>query len=178
MRERAIPTGREAHFGPQELIVTKTDTKGRIMYANEVFLRVAGYTEPEVLGVAHSLIRHPDMPRVVFHLLWKTIQTGSEIFAYVKNMARNGDHYWVLAHVTPSYDRDGVLVGYHSNRRKPHPRSIAAIEPVYEALLREERRHSDLRQGIAAAEKLLMAELDQKGLTYPELVFALWEDSV
>ena len=103
-RPTAAPTGRERMFGEDEIIVSKTDLKGRITYANSVFLRVAGYAEEDVLGQPHSMIRHPGMPRAVFKLLWETIAGGREIFAYVKNMARDGDHYWVFAHVTPSFD--------------------------------------------------------------------------
>jgi PAS domain S-box-containing protein len=81
------PTGRERTWGDEEIIVSKTDLKGIITYANRTFLNVAGYTEEEVLGKPHNMIRHPDMPRCVFKLLWDTIESGNEIFAYVKNMA-------------------------------------------------------------------------------------------
>jgi PAS domain S-box-containing protein len=110
------PTGRERTWGDEELIVSKTDLKGIITYANRTFLSVAGYTEQEILGKPHSIIRHPDMPRCVFKLLWDTIESGNEIFAYVKNMAKNGDHYWVFAHVTPTLDAHGNIIGYHANR--------------------------------------------------------------
>ena len=103
-RPTVAPTGRERVFGEDEIIVSKTDLQGRITYANSVFLRVAGYAEEDVLGQPHSMIRHPGMPRAVFKLLWETIAGGREIFAYVKNLARDGDHYWVFAHVTPSFD--------------------------------------------------------------------------
>ena len=119
LRRPVRPTGVERTFGQDEIIVSKTDLKGRITYANRVFLQVAGYTEREVLGAPHSLIRHPDMPRSVFQLLWDTIQGGREVFAYVVNLAKNGDHYWVLAHVTPTFDDAGKIVGYHSMRRLP-----------------------------------------------------------
>ena len=108
------PSGRERHFKPEELIVSKTDLKGHITYANEVFLRLSDYSEGEVLGKPHALIRHPDMPRSVFKLMWDRISSGHEIFAYVVNMASNGDHYWVYAHVTPSFDANHKVIGYHS----------------------------------------------------------------
>ena len=98
-RPTAAPTGRERMFGEDEIIVSKTDLQGKITYANSVFLRVVGYAEEDVLGQPHSMIRHPGMPRAVFKLLWETIAGGREIFAYVKNMARDGDHYSVFAHV-------------------------------------------------------------------------------
>ncbi|HMO11052.1 MAG TPA: PAS domain-containing protein, partial [Actinotalea sp.] len=111
-----MPTGVERTFGADEIIVSKTDPKGRITYANQVFLRVSGYREDEVVGQPHSIVRHPDMPRAVFALLWETIQAGREIFAYINNLAADGAHYWVFAHVTTSR-AGGALVGYHSNRR-------------------------------------------------------------
>ena len=91
-KERKI-TGKERFFADDELIVSKTDLKGRITYANNLFLEIADYSEKEVLGQPHSLIRHPDMPRSIFKLLWDTIQGGSEIFAYVINGTKFGDHY-------------------------------------------------------------------------------------
>ena len=112
-------TGVERTFGTDEIIVSKTDTKGRIIYANEVFLRLAGFSEREIIGQPHSIIRHPAMPRCVFKLLWDTISSGKECFAYVLNRSKNGDHYWVLAHVTPTFDSKGTIVSYHSNRRNP-----------------------------------------------------------
>ena len=77
------------------------------------------------MGQPHSIIRHPDMPRAVFKLLWDTVIEGREIFAYVKNKAKNGDFYWVFAHVTPSYDNDRRIIGFHSNRRVPDPKVVA-----------------------------------------------------
>src|SRR5689334_2578922 len=98
---RTRPTGVERTFGADEIIVTKTDPRGVITYANEVFLRVSALTEAEAAGQPHSIIRHPDMPRAVFKLLWDTLGERQEIFAYVKNLAADGAHYWVFAHVTP-----------------------------------------------------------------------------
>jgi PAS domain S-box-containing protein len=170
---RIEPTGRESPFGDEEIIVSKTDLKGRITYANDVFLRVSGYSAEETLGAPHSIIRHPQMPRCVFKLLWETIEAKGEIFAYVLNMAKNGDHYWVFAHVTPSFDAAGSVVGYHSNRRKPDAAQIARIEPVYRALLDEERRAEDRKQGMHLAHETLAAMLKEKGVSYDQFVFAI-----
>ena len=79
--DRTQLTGHERTFAPDEFIVSKTDVKGHITYANEVFLRISGFDEEEVIGAPHSLVRHPDMPRCVFKLLWETIQAKKEIFA-------------------------------------------------------------------------------------------------
>ena len=132
MSQRVEPTKNEVFFDTEGIIVSKTDRQGRILYANDLFLSVAGYTESEVLGKPHSLIRHPEMPRAVFKLLWDTIDSGSEIFAYVKNITKAGDYYWVIAHVTPSFNDRGDIVGYHSNRRCPTRESVEFITPIYQ----------------------------------------------
>jgi len=167
------PTDAERSFGENEVIVSKTDLKGRITYANDVFLRVALYAERDVLGEPHSIVRHPDMPRSVFKLLWDSIEAGNEIFAYVKNMAKNGDFYWVFAHVTPSFDTDNKVIGYHSNRRRPEASAIAKIEPIYKTLLDEENRHDDRKLGMNKAFDLLLSMLKEQGVGYDEFVFSL-----
>ena len=167
------PTGRERTFGQDEIIVTKTDLKGRVTYANEVFLRVAGFDEDEALGEAHNLIRHPEMPACVFQLLWDTISAGREMFGYVLNLAKNGDHYWVYAHITPTFDENGNIIGYHSNRRWPEPSALEKIKPLYAALLAEERRHANKKDGIAASRQLFAAFLGEQGMPYEELVWSL-----
>ena len=174
MARRDVPlTGVERFFEPDEVIVSKTDLKGRITYANRVFQRVAGYGEEELLGQPHSIVRHPDMPRCVFKLLWDTLGAGQEIFAYVVNRARNGDHYWVLAHVTPVRDRGGRIVGYHSSRRVPARPAVEAAAGLYKALRAEEARHVSPKDGMAAAGALLTAILRDKGVSYDEFVLSL-----
>lgn len=170
---RVVPTGRESAFAAHEMIVSKTDLKGRITYANDVFLRVSGYRATEIIGQPHSIIRHPDMPRCVFKLLWETIEAKGEIFAYVNNMAKNGDHYWVFAHVTPSFDAGGKVVGYHSNRRKPDAAQVAKIAPLYKSLLDEERRAADRKLGMQRSYDQLFATLTARGVPYDEFVFAV-----
>ena len=167
------PTSVERFFDADDIIVSKTDLKGRITYANPTFCRIAGYDEDELLGQPHSIIRHPDMPRCVFKLLWDTLEQRREIFAYVKNMARNGDFYWVFAHVTPSYGATGEVVGYHSNRRVPDRRVVAAIEPLYAELLREEQSHRNGKDALAAGYRRLLDFVTTKNMSYDELIFAL-----
>jgi PAS domain S-box-containing protein len=167
------PSGVERTFAADDVIVSKTDTKGIITYANDVFLEVAGLTEEQVIGAPHSVIRHPAMPRAVFKLLWDTVSKGEEIFAYVVNMAANGDHYWVFAHVTPSFDRDGGITGYHSNRRVPDRSAIAVIEPLYAQLRAIEERASDRARGLQESFDTVVKLLRDKGLTYDEFIFSL-----
>lgn len=167
------PTGRERTFGVDEVIVSKTDLKGKITYANEVFCRIALYRLEELFGAPHSIVRHPDMPRCVFKLLWDTISAGQEIFAYVKNMARTGDHYWVFAHVTPTFGPTGEIVGYHSNRRCPTRSAIQAVEPLYRSLLEIERSHASGPAGLTASLHAVSELLASKGVTYDEFIFSI-----
>jgi PAS domain S-box-containing protein len=171
--QRPSPTNRERTFAENEIIVSKTDLKGRITYVNDIFCNVGLYDEEEVLGQPHSIVRHPEMPRAVFHLLWQRIQNGEEIFAYVKNMAKNGDYYWVLAHVTPSRDLQGRIDGYHSNRRLPQREALNQVEPLYRRLLEIENSHPDRKQGMQLAAAQLQKVLDDAGQSYDEFLFGL-----
>ncbi len=172
-RSLVAPTGHERSFGEDEIIVSKTDVAGRITYANHVFLRVSGYMEDEVLGAPHSLIRHPDMPRAVFKLAWDRLLDGHEVFAYVNNMAINGDHYWVLAHMTPTFGRDGGIVGFHSNRRVPDRAKVNAVLPLYETLRTEEGRYPDRALGLRASTALLDRTLASLGKSYDAWLWTL-----
>lgn len=173
MSKRPTPTSREIAFAQDDIIVSKTDPKGRITYANDVFCKVSGYAEHELLGQPHSLVRHPDMPRSVFQLLWQRIAGGEEIFAYVKNLARCGGSYWVFAHVTPSFGSDGSIVGYHSNRRSPDQAAIQRIEPIYRELLGIEAARPDRKAGQQAGVRRLEEMLAEAGASYDELVFGI-----
>src|SRR6266536_14624 len=167
------PTGIECPFGEEALIVSKTDLKGRITYANDVFMRLSKFPLHELMGAPHNLIRHPDMPRCVFKLLWDTIEAKQEIFAYVINMARDGDHYWVFTHVTPTFDANRNIVGYHSNRRRPDRAQIEKVKPLYAALLAEEAKHNNRKDGMLRSYDLLLRTLKSQGLEYDEFVFAI-----
>jgi PAS domain S-box-containing protein len=167
------PTNNERFFKADEIIVSKTDLTGRIVYANEVFIRISGFSESELLGQQHSIIRHPDMPRAVFKLLWDKIQGQEEIFAYVKNIAKNGDHYWVLAHVTPSHDLRGQVVGFHSNRRVADREALKRVVPLYAELLRIEAGHRNGKEALAASTRHLLDFVNAKQISYDELVLSL-----
>ncbi len=174
LHRTVTPTGQERSFETDEIIVSKTDLQGRITYANRVFLRVSGFDEEEILGAPHSVIRHPEMPRCVFKLLWDTLSAGKEIFAYVNNLAKNGDNYWVFAHVTPSFDASGALTGYHSNRRVPERAVLdQTVVPLYRSLLATERQAPDRKLGLADSHQQLLDLLKEKGMDYDELVFSL-----
>lgn len=167
------PTDEEIKFEENEIIVSKTDIKGRLVYVNDVFARVAEMSTAEVIDQPHNIIRHPDMPRVIFKLLWEAIAAGEEIFAYVKNMSKTGKYYWVIAHVTPSYDETGQVNGYHSNRRSPSKKSVDEISKIYEQLLGEEQKHSNAKTGLEASYKMFVEMLKGQGKSYSEFVWSV-----
>jgi len=172
-RRTTEPVDEEITFSADEIIVSKTDLQGRILYANDVFCRVAEMSTKDVIGKPHNIIRHPDMPRAIFKLLWDTLTQQKEIFAYVKNMSTTGKYYWVIAHVTPTLDHTGATSGYHSNRRVPGKKGIDAVVPLYAKLLAEEKRHSDHRQALAAGSAMLSNFLKETGKPYDEFIWSI-----
>lgn len=173
MSIRPQPTQHEKILGENDFIVSKTDLKGVITYGNRIFIEISGYPEHELLGAPHSILRHPDMPRAVFKLLWDTIQAKREINAYVKNLAKDGSFYWVFANITPSCDSSGIPIGYYSVRRKPRSEAIQAVSPLYRAMLEAERKAGDGQAGMKASSAILHQALEQKGVSYEEFVFGL-----
>ena len=139
-RKDIVPTQTERLMREGDFIVSKTDTKGIITYGNPIFIEFSGYTEEELIGSQHNIIRHPDMPRSAFKLAWDTIQSGKEFFAYVKNMSKDGSYYWVFTHITPDFDQSRRIVGYTSVRRYPKRSAIEALTPVYKLMLDAERQ--------------------------------------
>jgi methyl-accepting chemotaxis protein len=121
-------------------IVSKTDLKGTITYINEDFLRVSGFTQEELLGSSHNIVRHPDMPPEAFADLWKSLKEGRPWTGLVKNRCKNGDFYWVLANATPYYE-NAQLAGYLSVRSKPTQEQINVAEAAYR-LFREGKAHN------------------------------------
>ncbi|MCP4324804.1 MAG: PAS domain S-box protein [Psychromonas sp.] len=109
--------GKDITWDNQQVIVSKTDLKGRITYANRVFMKITGYHEEDLIGTQHNIIRHPLMPRGVFKYMWEQLKKGDEFFAFVVNSTAHNDHYWVFAHITPTKDVRGKVNGYYSVRR-------------------------------------------------------------
>lgn len=158
----------ELTFGDEQFIVSKTDLKGNITYGNSLFIAMSGYSELELIDQPHNILRHEDMPAIVFKLLWSRIREGKEIFAYVKNKTKNGDFYWVFAHVTPSFDTNRQISNYHSVRRKPTQKALDVIKPLYSMLLQKEKTG-----GIGASEATLNQILKDKGMSYDEFILSL-----
>lgn len=165
--------GQEQFFDKSELIVSKTDKGGRITYANKTFLEIAGYTESEVIGKPHNMIRHANMPRAIFDLLWKTVAQGNELFAYVVNSTKHDNYYWVIAHVTPSFS-NGEVVGYHSTRRVPNKSVVQnTIIPLYDRLNKIEQAASSKKEGINKSMNAVLSMLSERGQSYNEFIAGL-----
>lgn len=152
----------------EDFIVSKTDLKGRITYCNQIFMDMAEYREDELLGKPHSIIRHPDMPKAVFRFLWETIPTKQEVFAYVINKTKNNNDYWVYANITASVDVNGKIIDYYSVRRKPNPKAIDVIAPIYKKMVEVEKS-----SGVDTSFKVLTDILKEKGVGYNELIISL-----
>ncbi|WP_346797079.1 methyl-accepting chemotaxis protein [Halomonas sp. Bachu 37] len=146
MRNNQPITQRGVELQENDFLVSRTDLKGRITYANPAFINISGYTNEELIGAAHNLVRHPDMPSAAFANLWQTIQGGESWRGLVKNRCKNGDHYWVDASVTPIVENDEV-VGYASMRIKASAEAIAQAETAYAALREGQGKNLYLDRG-------------------------------
>ncbi len=145
MRNNQPVTQREYQLDDQQLLITRTDTKGRITYANAAFVEVSGFSHEELIGAPHNLVRHPDMPQEAFADLWHTLKRGDTWQGAVKNRRKNGDHYWVHATVTPILE-DGQCLGYTSVRTKIEPNAVETAERGY-ARIRDGRGGLVVRGG-------------------------------
>ena len=164
--KRPTPTNKEIMLNPKRYIVSKTDAKGIIEYANDYFVEVCGYSEEELVGKPHSIVRHPDMPKIVFKMMWDRISNRQNIMAVVKNLAKNGDHYWVITEFEPKVNPITNEIISHTAFRKAAPRkAIEAMEPIYAKLLELEKEG-----GMEASEKFLIGFLEEKKMTYDEFV--------
>lgn len=169
---RPQPKNIEKPVPADRFLVSKTDHRGIITYANPVFVEISGYEEEELIGANHNIVRHPDMPRTVFRILWQTIQSGEECFAFVKNLSKDGSYYWVFAHVTPTFDSGGKIIGYQSDRRPVPKKEVlrTVIEPLY-AKLREIETSSGIDAGIAYLNNLIK---EKEKSEYNEFILSLY----
>lgn len=146
MRVNLPVSNTEYPIGDDTLILSTTDTKGRITYVNPTFIEVSGFSEDELIGKAHNIVRHPDMPPDAFADLWKTLQAGKPWTGLVKNRRKNGDFYWVLGNATPLVE-NGTIVGYLSIRTKPSRELIDKAEPIYRQILEGKAKNIKIENG-------------------------------
>lgn len=172
LAQKIAPRNSEVKLAEDEFIVSKTDPKGKITYVNRIFMGISGFSEPDLLGQPHSIIRHPDMPRAVFKFLWDTLQSGDEFFGYVKNLCKDGRYYWVFANITPDMSSRGDLKGYYSVRRKPSAEGISIIEPIYKRMLEIESQARN-RTTVTESLEYLLAELDRLNENYISMLLRL-----
>jgi PAS domain S-box-containing protein len=156
---KPTPIDEEIVLNPKQYIVSETDAKGKITFANEYFIEVSGYTLSELIGKPHNIVRHPDMPKVVFKLLWETISKGRNINAVVKNLAKDGRYYWIFTEFESIKDSDtGDIIGYHADRKSISKHVLDVIADLYAKLLEIEKEDS-----VEASEKYLISFLKEKG---------------
>ena len=156
---KPTPKDEEIQLDPKRYIVSETDEKGKITFANDYFMEVSGYNQEELIGKNHNIVRHPDMPKVVFKLLWQTIKSGKNINAVVKNLAKDGRYYWIFTEFEIRKDTDtGAIIGYHASRKTISKHVIEIIADLYKELLEIEKKNS-----VEASEKYLVRFLKEKG---------------
>ena len=156
---KPTPIDQQIPLDPKRYIVSETDEKGKITYCNDYFKEVSGYCSDELIGKPHSIVRHPDMPKVVFKLLWQTISVGKNINAVVKNLAKDGRYYWIFTEFEIRKDTDtGKIIGYQASRKDISKHVIEIIADLYNQLLEIEKKSN-----IEESEKYLISFLKDKG---------------
>ncbi len=153
--ERPTPNNNEIEVKPVDIIVSKADEDGDIIYANQIFYKLSGYTKKELTNAPHSILRHPDMPKVIFKYFWSQLKKGNEVHAFVKNMTKDGSFYWVLAYVRPTINPDGSIRNYVSTRKSMNKNARSVIEPLYKKLLDIEKF-----DGVEASQQELLNTLN------------------
>jgi PAS domain S-box-containing protein len=148
------PTDVEHEVKDVDIVVSKGNEAGDITYANPIFFKLAGYTQGELLDKPHSLIRHPDMPKIIFKYLWDMLQAGKDVKAFVKNLSKDGGFYWVIAHVKVATNPDGSFRNYVSTRKAMSKSARAVIEPLYKQLL-EAEKSGGMKESLTVLEAFL-----------------------
>ncbi|MBO9401293.1 PAS domain-containing protein [Shimia sp. R9_3] len=142
----------EVRFPAEKILVSATDQRGVITCVSESFCEIAGYSSDELMGAPHKIVRHPDMPKGVFYLVWETLKAGRPICTYVKNRTKSGDYYWVLAVITITEN------GFLSSRIKPEAELFEKTKKIYSTLLREEAQGLTPEQSAAKFKEMLAEE--------------------
>ena len=162
---RPIAIDEEIKFSKKKFIVSKTDIKGNIIFVNKNFCDVSGYSEEELIGAPHNILRHPDMPRAVFFLVWSSLLRGEPVSGVVKNLAKSGKYYWVIADFDVKKDSDGNIKSLTAFRRAAPQNVIDTMEELYETMLNIEKR-----RGMEGSLAYLEAYLEEHHMTYEEFL--------
>jgi PAS domain S-box-containing protein len=159
--ERPEPTDVEREVTSIDMIVSKGDAEGNITYTNPIFMKISGYTQGELLDKPHAILRHPDMPKVIFKYLWENLHQGKEVIAYVKNLCKDGSYYWIIAQVRVAKNPDGSFRNYVSTRRCITEGAKRTVSDLYAKLLEIEKR-----EGVEASEQALEEFLKSHGQSF------------
>ncbi|HHD82119.1 MAG TPA: PAS domain S-box protein [Campylobacterales bacterium] len=168
---RPIVLDKEIKFSKKKFIVSKTDMEGNIVFVNQSFCDISGYKFEELRGEPHSILRHPDMPKAIFYLMWKSLLAGMEVSAIIKNVAKSGEYYWVIADFSMQRDNYGKLQTLSSFKRAAPEYVSRDIESLYQAMLSAERKG-----GIEASLRFLETFLQERGMSYNEYLEDLVEE--
>ena len=164
-KDRPKPIDEEIQIPKEEVLISVTDPKGIITDANDVFVKVSGYSKEELVGSSHNVIRHPDMPKAMFKIVWDHIMDKENVMAVVKNLAKDGRYYWVVTDFVTTVDADRNIVNYTAYRRPVSDKVKEAVVPLYKALCAIEEV-----AGMEASEKFLKDYFEKLGMTYDEMV--------
>lgn len=162
--EQTPLTGNERILLRSEIISTRTDERGLITFANHKFSDVTGYARDEILGMPHNIIRHPDVPRAVYKVMWDVIKNGEQFFGVTKNRCKNGDYYWTLGYFQPETEHD-TITGYRSTRQGLHDDNLKQeFEELYQNVRQTELKFPRSEQ-IEAGLECLMKQLKRRGFS-------------
>ena len=165
---RPTPSDRELEWDKTKQLLSKTDAKGNILYANEAFIDVCGYDDFELMDKNHNLLRHPDMPKVIFKLLWENLARNRECSMIVKNMSKTGRYYWVYNDITSTTDNDDNV--FFTGKQKAVPADVIAqhVEVLYRKLLQVEKA-----SGTQSSENYLIGFLEERNKSYVQYINGL-----
>ena len=158
-----LKTKHEIKCAYKEVIVSRTDTKGHIIYYNSIFSKVNGLNGASIINQPHNIIRHPDMPKTIFNIVWKIILKGLPIQAVVKNKTKDNKYYWTILEWKPQRDKNNKLISFVAEGKQAPEKVIEIIEPLYKMLYDIEKEH-----GMQNALLYLHSYLDEKGMTYSQ----------
>ena len=164
-KDRPNPINEEIIIPDDQVLISVTDPKGNIIEANDIFAKVSGYSEDELVGSSHNIIRHPDMPKIMFKIVWDHIMEKENVMAVVKNLAKDGKYYWVVTDFVTRVDADRNIINYTAYRRPVHDKVKQAVIPLYKALCAIE----DVA-GMDAAEKFLNDYFEERDLNYDDMI--------
>ncbi|HIO95564.1 MAG TPA: PAS domain S-box protein [Campylobacterales bacterium] len=158
---RPLAIDQEIKFNKKKFIVSKTDTKGKILFVNKNLCDISGYEEEALVGSPHNVLRHPDMPQSIFFLVWNSLLRGEHVSAVLKNLARSGEYYWVIVDFDVKKDQEGNIKSFSSFQSSAPKQVIETMEELYETMLKIEKKH-----GMEGSLSYLESFLEERGVNY------------